>query len=143
MPPSQREMDSPGSLADLLVHAARGLRRRWSRLLVPWDLSPHQSRALRVVCQEESPRLNRIAESLRIAPRSATEVVDGLESRGLVARVPDPADRRATCVEPTPEGLRVAREIDEARRLDSEDYFAPLSERERAQLARLLAKLEH
>ena len=31
-----------------------------------------------------------LAERLRIAPRSATEVVDALEARGLVERGPDP-----------------------------------------------------
>jgi DNA-binding MarR family transcriptional regulator len=41
-------------------------------------------------------RLSELSEHLHIAPRSATEVVDALESRGLVRRRPDPDDRRAT-----------------------------------------------
>ena len=39
-----------------------------------------------------------LAERLHIAARSATEVVDALEERGLVERGPDPDDRRATLV---------------------------------------------
>ena len=45
-----------------------------------------------------------LAEHLRIAPRSATEVVDDLQERGLVERAPDPADRRATLVRLTEAG---------------------------------------
>jgi hypothetical protein len=40
------------------------------------------------------------AHHLHIAARPATEVVDALESRGLVRRLPDPVDRRAAGVEP-------------------------------------------
>ncbi|MDD0859754.1 MarR family transcriptional regulator [Arthrobacter alpinus] len=39
-------------------------------------------------------RLKDLAERLRIAPRSATEVVDQLEAKGLVRREADPSDRR-------------------------------------------------
>ena len=56
-------------------------------------------------------RLSKLSEHLHIAPRSATEVVDALESRGLVRRSPDPDDRRATLVELTEHGLGVLEAI--------------------------------
>jgi DNA-binding MarR family transcriptional regulator len=128
-------------LADLILRTARSLRRRWSEGLAPWDLSPHQARALRVVAHHEPTRLGVVAEHLRIAPRSATEVVDGLESRGLVQRQPDPSDRRAVLVAPTAEGRRVLREIDRARARDSSEHLAVLTADEQEHLARLLRKL--
>ena len=73
-------------LGELLMRATRGLRRRWAAALEPWDLSPHHARALHVVGDLGAPRLGTVAERLRIAPRSATEVVDALEERGLVER---------------------------------------------------------
>src|SRR4051794_35954041 len=100
----------PAALGDLLMHVARLQRRRWRDALAPWDLVPSQARALRVVTQREAARLSDLAEALRIAPRSATEVVDALEERGLVARTPDPGDRRAVLIRATPQGMRIVGE---------------------------------
>ena len=131
----------PESESELLMQVARSLRRRWGALLSPWELSPHQARALRVVCDHDGPRLSAVAEALRIAPRSATEVVDGLEAHGLVKRVPDPVDRRGVCVLPTEEGCRLREEIDRARGVDAEEFFGRLSPEDRTALGRILRTL--
>ncbi|MHB1064886.1 MAG: MarR family winged helix-turn-helix transcriptional regulator [Georgenia sp.] len=118
------------------------LRRAWSEAIAPWDLSPHQSRALRVVCASEPPpRLADVAQALRIAPRSATEVVDALEEKGLARRMPSPQDRRAVVVEPTSEGIEVRGAIDRARAAQAAEFLAPLSPAERQTLADLLHKV--
>ncbi|MEO6413480.1 MAG: MarR family transcriptional regulator [Pedococcus sp.] len=134
--------DGQEPLSELLMRSARAMRRRWSDSLAPWDLSPHQARALRVVHRHESARMGTIAAHLRIAPRSVTEVLDGLEDRGLVRRVPDPTDRRAVLVELTEPGRSLLAEVDEARDGESAAYLSALSERDRAHLARLLRKLD-
>ena len=100
--------DAPADLGDLLMRAARTLRRRWRDVLAPWDLSPHHARALGVVTRRDGVRLTDLAEALHIAPRSATEVADGLQERGLVERTPDPGDRRAVILRPTDEGRRIS-----------------------------------
>ncbi|WP_152186590.1 MarR family winged helix-turn-helix transcriptional regulator [Segeticoccus rhizosphaerae] len=131
---------------DLLMRAARTLRRRWAHSLVPWELSPHQARALRVICsaleghEDRPPRLSDVAESLHIAPRSATEVIDSLEAKGLVGRSPSPNDRRSIVVTPTPQGQQVRRAIEQARVEEADDFFAPLDEADRASLAAILRK---
>lgn len=137
---STPEHDEP--LADLLMNAARAMRRRWSDGLAPWDLSPHQARALRVVQRHEAARMGEIAAHLRIAPRSVTEVLDRLEERGLVRRVPDPTDRRATLIELTDAGAVLLGEVDRARAEQSTAYLGVLSAREQAHLARLLRRLD-
>ena len=134
--------EEAAGLSDLLMRVARTQRRRWRTVLAPWDLSPHQARALRVVCEGGAGvRLSDLAETLHIAPRSATEVADGLQQRGLVERAPDPGDRRAVLLRPTAEGRRVRAEVDRARTADSEQLFARLSADDRAALARLLGTL--
>lgn len=68
--------------------------------------------------------------------------LDRLEEAGLIERQRDTKDRRVVYSQLTPEGLRV---IDEtiARHLENEHrLLAGLNDRERAQLAKLLAKLE-
>jgi DNA-binding MarR family transcriptional regulator len=126
---------------DLLMAVARTLRRRFAHALETYEVTPGQARALHVVAEHGATRPSEIAERLRIAPRSATEVVDALESRGLVRREPDPTDRRATRVVPTDEGLRLSSLIAATRREASEAYVARLPEDDRAELDRILRVL--
>ncbi len=133
--------DDEPALDELLLGAARALRRRWARGL-GHDLAPHDARALRVIGHGGPTRLGVVAEHLRIAPRSATDVVDRLEDRGLVRRAADPSDRRATIVELTTEGEAVLADVDAERRDDAAAFFGTLSDRERDSLAAILGKLD-
>jgi DNA-binding MarR family transcriptional regulator len=133
--------DDTAELGDLLMRATRIQRRRWRDALAPWDLSPHQARALRVVCEREDTRISDLAEALHIAPRSATEVADGLQERGLVERTSDPRDRRAVILRPTAAGRGVRAEVDEARSADSRELFGRLPAEDRAALGRILRAL--
>ncbi|SCL21517.1 DNA-binding transcriptional regulator, MarR family [Micromonospora pallida] len=137
------ETDEPAEdgLAEAFWAVTRRLRHRTRETLAPWDVTPGQSRALAVLIRHRALRLSALAEHLRIAPRSATEVVDDLETRGLVARRPDPADRRATLVAPTEAGTRVGVAIHSARRAAAEDLFGHLPPADRQQLARILRTL--
>jgi DNA-binding MarR family transcriptional regulator len=132
-------------LDELLMGVARALRRRWSAGLGEvdgLDLSPHDARALRVIGHHGPTRLGIVAEHLRIAPRSATDVVDRLESRGLVARAPDPDDRRAMTVSLTGRGVKVLAQVDERRREGAENFFGALTPAQRHTLATLLSRLD-
>lgn len=128
--------------ADLLMAAAHTLRRRFGIATARWGITPSQSRALRIVLAADEPmRLSALAERLHIVPRSATEVVDGLEGHGLVARRPDPADRRAVCVVATEEGVRLGRLIEKARQQAADELLEPLPEADRNELNRILVTL--
>lgn len=129
-------------LGDLVMRVARALRRRGADAMAPWDLAPHQVRALRVVGQHEGIRPGELAAHLRVAPRSVTDVVDALEERGLLERRRDPGDRRATVLALTASGQRLVDETGAARRADAEAYFARLPERDRATLRRILTRLD-
>ncbi|WP_298584918.1 MarR family winged helix-turn-helix transcriptional regulator [uncultured Kocuria sp.] len=151
----------PARLGDLLHAAFRRLRRRWAEQLAPFGLTPHQFRALDALaghtgtqrhlhagaenCRPNGGpgrlRVKDLADALRIAPRSATEVVDLLEQKGLVERVPDPSDRRATLVALTPRGTALRGTVREDRRRESEEYFARLAPEDRVELERLLRLL--
>lgn len=126
------------STGDLLFGAARRLRREFGAALLEADVTPAQARALRHVMESGSMRPSVLAERLHIAARSATEVVDALEARGLVERGPDPDDRRATLVRPTEAARSELAEVDRVRREQSERFLAVLSERDRRTLDRIL-----
>ncbi len=129
-------------LGDLVMRVARSLRRRGAEAMAPWDLAPHQVRALRVVGHHEGIRPGELAAHLRVAPRSVTDVVDALEERGLLERHRDPGDRRATVLGLTASGQRLVDETGAARRSDAEAYFARLPERDRSALRRILTRLD-
>lgn len=126
---------------DRLMGAARRLRRLLFEAMAEIGVTPAQGRALRLVTELEPVRLTALADHLHIAPRSTTEVVDALETAGLVVRVPDPHDRRATCVEVTPAGRVRAAELDEIRDAVTEDFLTPLSPPQRQALDGLLTML--
>lgn len=140
------------------MHSAfRGLRKRWMLQLAPFDLTPHQFRALNVVARageglpdvngesspEEGPglRLKELAERLRIAPRSATEVVDQLAAKGLVERAAHPADRRATLLSLTAEGAQLRKQVLADRKREADEFFSVLEPQDRVDLARILGEL--
>lgn len=126
---------------DLLTAVARMQRRRFAAALEAYDVTPSQARALHVLFVHGVVRLSELADRLRIARRSATEVVDALEDRGLASRGPDPDDRRGIRVAMTAEGERLAGVLEKARKVESERLVSGLSERDRAELDRILRLL--
>ncbi|MGR6916132.1 MarR family winged helix-turn-helix transcriptional regulator [[Actinomadura] parvosata] len=126
-------------LAELLFLVGKRLRHGYLQRLVPLGLTPGQTRALRALADAERPlRMVRLADELRIVPRSLTPVVDALEEAGLVRREVDPASRRSTLLVITPEGRELAERARDARRQAGEDLFAVLSQEQREQLGELL-----
>lgn len=129
------------SLADAFWSAARQMRETSQETLAPWDITPAQFRALRVLRRHGALRLSDLSGRLHIAARSTTEVIDALESRRLVARRPDPDDRRAILVEVSDHGSDVLDAIHAARGTEAERAFDQLTPTDRADLARILRKL--
>ena len=84
-------MDPSTHTGDLVMALARRVRRAHVEPLSAWHVTPSQSRALRVISPaDDGMRPSALADELRIAPRSATDVVDALEERGWVRRRPTP-----------------------------------------------------
>jgi DNA-binding MarR family transcriptional regulator len=129
------------TLAEAFWAVARQLRHLTHDIVTPLGITPGQARALGVLRRHGGMRLSDLADHLRIAPRSTTEVIDALQERGLVERSPDPADRRATLVAVTSEGDRVGAAVRAARSAEAEGFFGRLSEADRDTLARILGSL--
>ncbi len=129
------------NLAESFWAVSRRLRQHTRTALEPWDLSPSLARALNVLAHEGDLRPGALAEHLRIAPRTATEVVDDLQRRGLAERRPDPNDRRAVLVALTGAGVHTSTAIRAARQAEGERFFAALNAEDRAALSRILAEL--
>jgi DNA-binding MarR family transcriptional regulator len=73
-------------------------------------LAPHQHQvllALKGLGQAGGATVGQLADWLQVRHHSAVELVDRTARRGLVERVPDPADRRRVLVRLTPAGEEV------------------------------------
>ncbi|WP_189153968.1 MarR family winged helix-turn-helix transcriptional regulator [Lentzea pudingi] len=81
-----------------------------------------------------------MGERLQLHPTSVTNIVDRLESDGLVRRTPHPTDRRTTLVEITDAGLQ-RRESATAAVVDVNLGLKGLTDRQTEQLTDLLAKV--
>jgi DNA-binding MarR family transcriptional regulator len=136
-------VDDPAdeNLSELFWSVARSLRHLHREALEPLHVTPSHGRALAVLLRHGPMRPGALAEHLRIAPRSATEVVDDLAQRGLAERAPDPDDRRATLVSLTAAGLAAGDAIRAARHSAAERFFAGLDADDRADLTRILRRL--
>ena len=85
-------------------------------------------------------QMHTIAGFLGVTPRNVTGLVDSLEAGGLVERIPDPADRRATIVRMTSEGESVAVRGRKVHELVLKKVMGSLSEEEQLQLRHLSLK---
>ncbi|MCP2167001.1 MarR family winged helix-turn-helix transcriptional regulator [Goodfellowiella coeruleoviolacea] len=81
-----------------------------------------------------------MGERLQLHPTSITNIVDRLESDGLVRRNPHPTDRRTTLVEITDAGRE--RKAEATKAVTDVDFgLCGLTERETDHLTQLLAKV--
>ncbi|MFI1393193.1 MarR family winged helix-turn-helix transcriptional regulator [Streptomyces griseoaurantiacus] len=98
-----------------------------------------QARLLSLLSLEPLP-MRRLAQKLKCEPSNVTGIVDRLETRGLVERRPDPADRRVKVAAATEAGRQVARELREGLRF-AREHLAGLSQGERESLRDLLRRM--
>ncbi|CAG9268917.1 MarR family winged helix-turn-helix transcriptional regulator [Paraburkholderia unamae] len=125
------------------------LQRRIEDTFAEFDLSRWEFDVLATLRRSGEPfRLapTELFSTLMITSGAMTHRLKGLETRGLIARVPNPDDARSLLVELTPAGYALIERAVEAHVANEQRILAPLGAREIAaldrQLARLLAVLE-
>ena len=94
-------------------------------------------------CGEQGPvRQSVLAADFGLSPHSITDIVDGLERRGMAERRPDPTDRRAKLVAITDVVMVCVDVANATRQRLLTHIFGALSEADRATLLRLLDGLD-
>jgi DNA-binding MarR family transcriptional regulator len=86
-------------------------------------------------------RVGEIADRMQVVGPHVTRQVQALEQRGLVRRVTDPNDRRASLIEPTQTGAEAANRYTSTIVNWFREVVADWPTQDRADLGRLLAKL--
>jgi|SRR5215211_858912 DNA-binding MarR family transcriptional regulator len=109
--------------------------------LQPLGLRPPDFGVLTLIDAHPGTTQQQLVERSLIDPSSMVAVIDELEEMGLAERRSHPSDRRKHAVHLTAKGRRT---LERARKVAmgvAEDVLAPLGERERDDLRRLLRKL--
>ena len=97
----------PGKRLLALLQLARGLEERIEKTLDEVQLSVAQFGVLgHLVDAGKAIPLSELAARINCVRSNVTQMVDRLESEGLVRRVPDPNDRRVILAELTEEGRK-------------------------------------
>jgi len=124
--------------ADLLME----LHNRQSR--EQYQLSPSARQVLAVIEGARQPlEPSVIAERVLITTGSMTSILDTLERRGLVRRMPHPADRRKLLVDITPEAQAILDQLLPSLHARERDVISgALTTREQHELLRILAKVQ-
>ena len=127
---------------DAFLRAARRARGRLNRAPSVPELSPSQFHLLEPLMRSPAALcVGELADAAGVTPPSATRMLDGLQDRGLVARVRTSDDRRLVRVQITPEGVELVTRKHGAMRATREAVFNQLSPAERETAARVLQRL--
>jgi MarR family transcriptional regulator, lower aerobic nicotinate degradation pathway regulator len=129
---------------------------RWTGFLLSWVAASggaHYGRALEsvgltaqqlgvLVLLRDGPMVQaRLSEALNVFKPVMVTIVNELEAQGLVERRAHPHDRRAVEVHLQPAGTRRIREAERVSERASDEFFAPLTVRQRQTFHHLLEKL--
>ncbi len=126
-----------------LVRTADMLVKRIGDLVQPFGLSPSSGLALGILADAAAPLPpNQIAERLIISRATVTGLLDSLERRGYVRRVPHSSDRRMLLIELTDSGRQVAHEFRLVVHQHQKEWLAALNEQEQGQLIDTLHRLQ-
>ena len=126
-----------------LVRTSDLLVKRIAELVQPFDLTPSSGLVLGILADVGAPLPpNQIAERLIISRASMTSLLDSLERRGYVRRLPHEADRRMLLIELTDAGRQVAHEFRLVVHRHQKAWLAVLTEQEQVQLIDALHRLQ-
>jgi DNA-binding MarR family transcriptional regulator len=133
--------DTTGLFA--LLHAAGSVESFLESRLAAVGLSIPKLAALRRLTEAGGALpLGQLAERLACVKSNVTQLVDRLESDGLVARELDPGDRRSRLAVITDAGRAAYAEGGRLQSVVEEQLFGALSNDDEARLADILQKLQ-
>ena len=126
----QKAFDPPGGgLGYALMQASNAWRTELAGLLAPVSVTAPQFFVLSALLHAQThgrpePTQKQLSDRTGIDVNTISQLLRGLERRGLVRRVPHPADSRAVALSLTDTGLELARHCTREARALNRRYFA-------------------
>jgi DNA-binding MarR family transcriptional regulator len=126
-----------------LVFTADLLVKQIATLLQPLNLTPTSGLVLSILADSEAALPpNEIADRLIISRATVTGLLDSLERREYIQRMPHPSDRRMILVEITDAGREVVDVFRPMIHQHQKDWFEVLGEKEQQQFIGSLHRLQ-
>jgi MarR family transcriptional regulator, organic hydroperoxide resistance regulator len=104
------------------------------------ELSPAQCHVLHLIEPDQPIAMGRLADALACDASNVTGLIDRLESRGLIRRMPSGEDRRIKVLELTRAGVRLRSTMLE-RMTKPPESLGRLSTKEQRELVKILRRL--
>lgn len=134
--------DERRALGFLLSDVARMMRAAFDRKVKRIGLTRAQWQVLALLYHRPDVSQTELAELLEVERATAGRIIDRMERKGWVTRVPDPADRRINRLRLTPEAHDIEEEMGRAATDLLDDVMATLDEEEREALAEMLGRMK-
>ncbi|MFI1399695.1 MarR family winged helix-turn-helix transcriptional regulator [Streptomyces sp. NPDC020681] len=131
-----------GPVSHALSRVARLHRIAMGKVLKNAGLYPGQEHLMMRLWEAGPVRQSELIKAVDLDPSTVTKMLQRLEQTGHVRRCPDPKDRRAVLVEATDKSCALKAEVTAAWTSLEEYTLAGIDADERAELTRLLAKVE-
>ncbi|MFG6116525.1 MarR family winged helix-turn-helix transcriptional regulator [Halobacillus sp. MO56] len=137
----QKKEDPSLKLFVVLSKAERSIEDLVKKDIQRYGLNATEFGVLELLYHQGEQPLQKIGEKILLASGSITYVVDKLEKKAYLERIPCPNDRRITYASITPKGEEMLNKIFPAHWKQIEEITNGLSEEEKVQAIELLKKL--
>jgi len=129
------------NLVFLLKHAYHRMSEIGAQVLKPYGVDGREFGVMLALHGQEPASQQQVAQRMGVDRTTMVAILDALEDKGLVARQPDPHDRRRNVVALTEDGQSVLRKAVEAHDAAEREFLAPLGSRDAERLRAALQKI--
>ncbi len=138
-------LDGVDPLSAGVLHALKRImhlnRQLLTQTLAETGGHPAQAACLRVIAGHDSITQRDLGEQLLVSPAALTTMLQRIERQGLIERWPDENDQRLMRIKLSDAGQALKAQLGNAHRDYIDVAITPLSEKDRAELVRLLGLL--
>ncbi len=141
----EETVPSAGRVLETLIRTTHHLHRQFEMRLsthdIPVQLTGPRLRLLITISESGTIRMSELGAKMGIQARTVTQFVDALEQEKLLARLPDPDDRRATLLQLTDIASPIIEKARASMSEVAEKVLQHLPLEQRSQLLVILSKL--
>lgn len=131
------------AIGRLIYRTSHLLRNYAENLLSPYDLTVEQIHLLKQTSLEKGLSQNQLCQLEGKKPANITRILDRLEKKKWIERVPNPADRRSSLVFLTDNGERMVTEVSTLFESYSSWFVEGISEEEERLFRSVLQKINN
>lgn len=141
---SDHELDAPPWLRveSTIMAAARQIRCLYDERFACLDLNLSQASLLAYVNEFGANTQTALAERMGLGRAATGTVIDQLEARNLLERMPDPEDRRVWLIATTEAGAALVERIGQIDEVVRTQLRTGISRADRQQLASVLVRIQ-